>query len=199
MLHQRRLRGDGAILFNGPVNADVAANTRTRWLPLTGGRAIRDIEVSYRRRDNGRAGATVEIYGDYADGYLDPGGEGARNPRYNGWVPMGSRTTALRVGFDQLDFQLGPNKGGFRKLRVDARERAITLREVRVVYATGEDEIITIDSARQRVAAGASFGPIDLRGGSRQVRSVILKSRSRFLDSEARGRDAAVIEVWGQH
>ena len=49
------------------------------------------------------------------------------------------------------------------------------------------------------LAAGASFGPIDLRGNSRLVKAVILKTRSRFLDSEVRGRDAAVVEVWGQH
>ena len=182
-----------------PVDTDLTANARTRWLPISGDRIIRDIEVGLRRRDAGRGEATIEIYGDHADGYLDPGGEGARVPRTNGWVPMGAKTAALRAGFDQLEFSIGRNKGGFKKLRIDAKERAITLREVRVVYGTGEDEIISIDSARQRVAAGASFGPIDLRGNSRLVKAVILKTRSRFLDSEVRGRDAAVVEVWGQH
>lgn len=182
-----------------PVDVDISANSRTRWLPISGDRAIRDITLAYRRRDGGRGAATIEIYGEHAAGYLDPGGEGANLARYNGWVPMGARTTALRVGFDQVEFQIGGNKGGFKKLRVDAKERAITLREVRVVYGTGEDEIITIDTSRQKIAAGASFGPIDLRGSSRPVKQVILKTRSRFLDSEARARDAAIVEVWGLH
>lgn len=181
------------------VNADLAANNRTAWLPVAGDRAVRDIEVSYHRRDGARNAATIEIYGEHGDGYLDPGGEGARLARYSGWVPLAAKTTALRIGFDHLEFQIGRNKGGFKKLRVDAKDRAITLREVRVVYATGEDEIFTIDSSRQRIAAGASFGPIDLRGSSRPIRSLILKTRSRFLDSEARGKDAAIVEVWGQH
>jgi hypothetical protein len=182
-----------------PIDADISASGRTRWLAITGDRIVRDIEVTYRRRDNGRNAATIEVFGEHATGYLDPGGEGARITRYNGWVPMGARTAALRVGFDQLEFEIGRNKGGFKKLRIDAKDRAITLREVRVVYVSGEDEIFAIDTTRQRVAAGASFGPIDVRGGTRPVKSVILKTRSRFLDSEARGRDAAVVEVWGQH
>ena len=168
-------------------------------MPVAADRMLRDVEVSYRRRDGARGAATVEVYGEHGDGYLDPGGEGARLVRYSGWVPLGAKTSALRIGFDQLDFQIGRNKGGFKKLRVDAKDRAITLREVRVVYATGEDEIFTIDSARQRIAAGASFGPIDLRGSSRPIKGLILKTRSRFLDSEARGKDAAIVEVWGQH
>ena len=181
------------------LNADVPANSRTAWLPVSADRVVRDVEVSYRRRDGARGAATVEIYGEHGDGYLDPGGEGARLARYSGWVPLGAKTSALRIGFDQLDFQIGRNKGGFKKLRVDAKDRAITLREVRVVYASGEDEIFTIDSTRQRIAAGASFGPIDLRGSSRPIKGLILKTRSRFLDSEARGKDAAIVEVWGQH
>ena len=181
------------------LNADVTANNRTAWLPVAGDRVVRGIEVSYHRRDGARNAATVEIYGEHGDGYLDPGGEGARLVRYSGWVPLAAKTTALRVGSDQLEFQIGRNKGGFKKLRVDAKDRAITLREVRVVYATGEDEIFTIDSTRQRIAAGASFGPIELRGSSRAIKGLILKTRSRFLDSEARAKDAAIVEVWGQH
>jgi hypothetical protein len=181
------------------MNTDVTANSRTVWLQVSPDRVVRDVEISYRSRDGARSAATVEIYGEHADGYLDPGGDGARLARYSGWVPLGAKTSALRIGFDQLDFQIGRNKGGFKKLRVDAKDRAITLREVRVVYATGEDEIFTIDSTRQRIAAGASFGPIDLRGSSRPIKSLILKTRSRFLDSETRGKDAAIVEVWGQH
>ena len=155
--------------------------------------------MSYGRRDGARAPATVEIYGEPGDGYLDPGGEATRMARYGGWVPLGAKTSALRNGHDQFDFQIGRNKGGFRKLRVDAKERAITLREVRVIYATGEDEVFAIDSSHQRIAAGASFGPIALRGSSRAIKGLVLKTRSKFLDSDTRGKDSAIVEVWGQH
>lgn len=180
-------------------DAEVAANTRSAWIPIPSRHAIREIEIAQRHVDDRRHPPTVEVYGEHAEGYLDPDGDGARLVRYSGWVPLGARTAALRIGFDHLDFQVGPNKGGFRKLRIDAKGRAVTLREVRVVYTSGDDEVVAIDSARQRLAAGASFGPIELRGHARPIKSLILKTRSRFLDSEARGRDAAIVEVWAQH
>lgn len=180
------------------LEMDVAANTRTPWLPVSSDRVVREIALTYRGRGPARSMPTVEIYGDLAEGYLDPAGDGSRSARTNGWVPLGAKSVALRQGVDQLDVQIARNRGGFKRLRVDAKERAITLREVRVIYATGEDEIITIDNARQRIAAGASFGPIELRGGSRAVKDVILKTRSRLLESEVRGRDATIVEIWGQ-
>ena len=60
------------------------------------------------------------------------------------------------------------------------------------------DEIITITNARQKISAGASFGPIELRGNSRPIQKIILRTRARFLESEAQGRDATIVEVWGQ-
>lgn len=181
------------------LGSEIPAGGGSAWIAVSGDRPIRQVGVTYSRRAAPRNAGALELFGEFVPGYLDPGGEGARDPRHNGWVTLGASTTALRVGFDQIELPIPDNKGGFKKLRVDVKDRAITLREVRVVYGTGEDEIITIDSARQKISAGASFGPIDLRGGTRLVKRIVLKSRSRFLDSEARGRDAAIVEVWGQH
>ena len=92
---------------------------------------------------------------------------------------------------------VGSNEGGFRRIRVTVRDRAITLNEVKVVYTDGEEEIVPV---RTRVDAGGTYGPIDLRGKRRQsIDHIEAKYRSRFFDSSAKGKGSAIVEIWGQH
>ena len=52
---------------------------------------------------------------------------------------------------------------------------------------------------KTKVEAGASYGPIDLKGGTRAIKEIRAKYRSRFLDKAAVGKGAAIVEVWGRH
>ncbi|HET6391133.1 DUF2541 domain-containing protein [Hyphomicrobium sp.] len=176
------------------VNADIPKNSRTNWIDLRGDRFIREIQLVYRSRPNFSGQARIEVFGQYAPGWLGPQGEGRK---YNqGWVLLGAQTAGF-IGFDNDIIPVGSNEGGFRRLRITVRDRAITLNEVKVVYADGEEETIPV---RTRVDAGGSYGPIDLRGRRRQaVDHVEAKYRSRFFDSSAKGKGAAIVEVWGQH
>lgn len=176
------------------VNANVPKNSRTNWIDLKGDRFIKEIQLVYRSRPSFRGQARVEVFGRYAPGWLGPNGEGRK---YNqGWVLLGAQTAGF-VGFDKDVIPVGSNEGGFKRIRVTVRDRAITLNEVKVIYTDGTDETIPV---RTRVDAGGTYGPIDLKGQRRTaIDRIEAKYRSRFFDSSARGKGSAIVEVWGQH
>ncbi len=176
------------------VNADIPKNSRTNWIDLKGDRFIKEIQMVYRSKPSFKGQARIEVFGQYADGWLGPQGEGRK---YNqGWVLLGAQTAGF-VGFDKDVIPVGRNEGGFRKIRVTVRDRAITLNEVKVIYADNTDDIIPV---RTRVDAGGTYGPVDLKGEKRvAIDRVEAKYRSRFFDASARGKGSAIVEVWAQH
>jgi CBS domain-containing protein len=176
------------------VNADIPKNSRTNWIDLRGDRFIKEIQLVYRSRPSFNGQARIEVFGQYAPGWLGPNGEGRK---YNqGWVLLGAQTAGF-IGFDKDIIPIGSNEGGFRRIRVTVRDRAITLNEIKVIYADGEEETIPV---RTRVDAGGTFGPIELKGRRRQaIDHIEAKYRSRFFDSSARGKGSAIVEIWGQH
>lgn len=176
------------------VNADIPKNSRTNWIPVKAERFIREIQLIYRSRPSFSGQARIEVFGDYARGWLGPNGEGRK---YNqGWVLLGAQTAGF-VGFDRDVIPIGRNEGGFKRIRVNVRDRAITLNEIKVIYANGEETTVPV---RARVDAGSSYGPIDLSGERRRaIERIEAKYRSRFFDSSAAGKGSAVVEVWGQH
>ncbi len=179
------------------VDADIRANTRTSWLEIDGKKFIREIQMSYRSKPNFKGQARIEVTGQYADGWLGPNGEGKA---YNaGWVLLGAQTAGF-TGFDKDTINVGKNEGGFAKLRIVAKDRAITLREVRVVFFTGPDEVFTM---RERVDPGNPYGPLEFKSGRSAIKEIQAKYRSRFdlakgLKNLFEGTPA-VVEVWGQH
>jgi hypothetical protein len=175
------------------VNGELKQNTRTRWFTLKGDRFIKEIQLTYRSRPNFKGQARVEAYGEFAEGWLKPGGEGAKFNQ--GWVLLGAQTAGF-VGFDNDLIPVGRNEGGFKQIRVTAKDRAITLNELRVVYGSGAEDVIPI---KTKVEAGSTYGPIDLKGGTRTIKEIRAKYRSRFIDKSAIGRGAAIVEVWGKH
>jgi hypothetical protein len=179
------------------VDADVRANSRTNWLEVDGNKFIREIQMSYRSKPNFKGQARIEVTGQYADGWLGPTGEGKK---YNaGWVLLGAQTAGF-TGFDKDTITVGKNEGGFTKLRVVAKDRAITLREVRVVFFNGPDEVFTM---RERIDPGNPYGPLEFKGGRSAIKEIQAKYRSRFdlakgLKNLFEGTPA-VVEIWGQH
>jgi hypothetical protein len=175
------------------VDAEVKQNTKTRWFDLAGDRFISEIQFTYRSRPNFRGQARIEVYGDYADGWLGPYGEGRR---YNeGWVLLGAQPAGF-IGFDNDLIPVGRNEGGFRKVRVAVKDRDITLNELRVIYGNGKEDVLAIKS---KVEAGSTYGPLDLQGHTRTIKEIRAKYRSRFFDKDAIGKGAAIVEIWGQH
>jgi hypothetical protein len=178
------------------VDADIRANTRTSWLEVQGDKFIREIQMSYRSKPNFKGQARIEVTGQYADDWLGQNGEGKK---YNaGWVLLGAQTAGF-TGFDKDTITVGKNEGGFVKLRVVAKDRSITLKEVRVVFLNGPDEVFTM---RERVDPGNPYGPLEFKARS-AIKEIQAKYRSRFdlakgLKNLFEGTPA-VVEVWGQH
>ena len=112
------------------VNGEIKQNTRTRWFTLKGDRFIKEVQLTYRSRPNFKGQARVEVYGEFAEGWLKPGGEGAKFNQ--GWVLLGAQTAGF-IGFDNDLIPVGRNEGGFKAIRITAKDRAITLNELRVV------------------------------------------------------------------
>ena len=177
------------------VDADIPKNSRTNWIDLKGDRFIKEVQFTYRSKPDFKGQARIEVFGQYAQGWVGAQGEGRK---YNdGWVLLGAQTAGF-VGFDKDVIPIGRNEGGFRKLRVTVRDRAVTLNELRVVYADGSDEVISV---RARIDAGASFGPIDLNSETRKpIDHIEGKYRSRLFSPEGKAASSpSIIEIWAQH
>lgn len=175
------------------INADVPRNSRTGWIALRGDRFINEIQLVYRSRPNFNGRARIEIFGRYAPGWLGSNGEGSK---YNhGWLLLGAQSASF-VGVDKDIIPIARDEGGFRRLRVTVRDRAITLKEIKVIYGDGSDETIPI---RTRIDRGGTFGPIDLKGHHRQpIDRIEARYRSRVSGSSARGEGSAIVEIWGK-
>jgi hypothetical protein len=175
------------------VHAEIKQVTRTRWFRLGGDRFIKEIQLNYRARPNFKGQARVEVWGEFAEGWLGPQGEGHK---YNqGWVLLGAQTAGF-TGFENDLIPVGHNEGGFKRIRVAARDRAITVNELRVVYDSGQEDIVPVN---RKIEAGSTFGPISLRGvGTRAIKEIRAKYSARSNRWGA-GKGGAIVEVWGQH
>lgn len=182
------LNGDADTLA---VNAEIKQNSRTQWFKLKGDRFIREIQLLYRSKPSFKGQARVEVYGEFADGWLGPNGEGRK---YNkGWVLLGAQTAGT-VGFDRDVIPVGRNEGGFKRVRVTARNRTVTLKELRVIYGSGQEDVIPVNT---RLDPDGTYGPIDLKGGTRVIKEIQARYRSRIVFGKGKGR--SIVEVWGQH
>lgn len=175
------------------VNSEIKKNSRTDWLTLRGDRFIQEIQMSYRSKPSFRGQARIEVFGEFADGWLGPTGEGRK---YNqGWVLLGAQSAGF-IGFDDDVIAVGKNQGGFKSIRITVRERAITLNELRIVYANGQEQVVPV---KTRVEADSTYGPVDIDGSKRAIKEIKARYRSRFIDASAKGKGNAVVEVWAQH
>jgi len=179
------------------LDTDIKANAHSRWFDVDGGKFIHEIQLTYRAQPGIEGQARVEITGEYAKGWLAAAGEG--RTYHQGWVLLGAQTAGF-TGFDRDVINVGENEGGFRRLRIEAVDRAITLKEIRVKFASGPDEVFVM---RERVDPGKPYGPLDFKSGKAPIQSIIATYRSRFdlrkgLKSALDGRPA-VVQIWGQH
>lgn len=179
------------------VEADIKANAHSQWFAVDPSKFLEKIELTYRARPGLEGEARVEVTGEYANGWLAASGEG-RN-YHQGWVLLGAQTAGF-TGFDRDVISVGENEGGFSRLRVEAIDRAITLKEIRIKFASGPDEVFAM---RERVDPGKPHGPLEFKSGKAPIKSIIATYRSRFdlqkgLKSALNGRPA-VVQIWGQH
>ncbi len=120
------------------VNGDVGTDEPTPWLELKGDRFISEIAFVYPAQSR-RGKARLEIWGEYADSWFQPGsGTGAFATANNGWLYLGGQSplfVSIRrgLGFETDVVAVARNRG-FRSLRLDVKNRAITLNRIKVIY-----------------------------------------------------------------
>jgi hypothetical protein len=150
--------------------------------------------MTYRSRANFKGQARIEVYGQLARDWLGPKGRGRE---YNeGWVLLAAQTASrfLRTEVDTIP--VGRNEGLFKRVRVTVKDRALVFDRLHIVYGNNEEEEIPVKTT---VAANSTYGPIDLKGGSRVIKEIRARYRSAVVDTKAVGRGASVVEIWGQH
>lgn len=188
------------------VSAEVKKDSWTRWFNVKGDRFIKEVQLIYRARqdtqtgtkgkskDKGKTEARVEVYGEYADSWIGAQGEAVNFNK--GWVYLGGRHAlffSIRsgLGYEKETIPVGRNRGGFLNLRVDVKDRAITLNEMRIVYEDGTADTISV---KNKVDAGASFGPVKIK--PEPIKEIQVSYRSRILDG---GKGYAFVQFWAQH
>ncbi len=175
------------------ADAKIKRNRKTDWIDLNRDGFIKEFRLVYRSRPKFKGQARVEVFGEYKDGWLGPGGEGAKYN--NGWVLLGT-DTAGSVGFDRVKIPVGKNEGGFKELRVSVKDRDITMTRLAVVYEDGaKDEL---ETKRIKVAADEAFGPVAL-SKDLAIKEILGVWRSRALATSKRDRAYATVQVWGKH
>jgi len=189
------------------VGANVPANSRTRWFDLKGDRFIREIQLVYKSRPGFRGQARVEVYGEFAEGWFGKptttgseivhDSEAFKFGANRGWLYLGGQqpkffSVRKGVGYETDVISVARN-WGFNRVRLDVKDRAITLNRLTVVYGDGTTDTIPVG---QKVDGGSSFGPVQLK--RKPVREVQVSYRSRIFDNTAAGKGHAFVEFWAQ-
>ena len=110
-----------------------------------------------------------------------------------GYILLGTQKAGFTIDRNEIT-SVKSRDGGFRKFLVKVRDQAITLFEVRVVYDNGELDIIPAD--RAKLEAGSSFGPIDLKGGTRTIKEIRPTYRTRIFQEGGTAKGEATVEFW---
>jgi hypothetical protein len=93
----------------------------------------------------------------------------AVHAQHGRWERLGSSRVDGRVDHDNIS--VGIQDGRFRAIQLRVRHGDVEFIRVVVHYADGEPEQVSV---AQRIPAGGSTRPIDLRGNKRYLRSVEL-------------------------
>ncbi|MGD9785565.1 MAG: hypothetical protein AB7E80_06605 [Hyphomicrobiaceae bacterium] len=174
--------------YAGPIKS----GSVTQAMSLKGDRFIDNIEIVYKKRENFSGRATVEVWGEVAEKWIDEEAELFND----GWVKLTNGDAVGFVGFELDKSAVRTHRKGFRQVRVVTRNRDITLDYIELIFADGKSQ--KIDAGRKKVEPNVGYGPVAIEGGPRVIKEVESRYRSRFFDKEAKGNDRAVVEIWAK-
>jgi Protein of unknown function (DUF2541) len=98
------------------------------------------------------------------------------------WKRLGQKRVEQRAERDEID--VGADDGAFRQIKLEIDGADVQFARVRVVYASGADDDIEV---RDKIKRGGQTRAIDLKGGKRAIRKVVLVYKTeRGADRDAR-------------
>jgi hypothetical protein len=98
------------------------------------------------------------------------------------WKVLGEAKVAQRGEADEI--KVGSDEGVFKRIKLEVRGADVDFKKVTVVYASGEDDVLEV---RDKVKRGEQTRPIDLKGGNRAIKKVVLVYKTdRDADRDAR-------------
>ena len=92
----------------------------------------------------------------------------ALTPTHMKWVKLGERTVNHAVDRDEI--VVSAKKGVFRKIKLKVKRRKVTFRDVKVHFANGDVQDVTL---RRAIPAGGETRAIDLEGKNRVIKKVV--------------------------
>ncbi len=106
------------------------------------------------------------------------------------WELLGQRSVTDRADHDVIPVTAA--RGTFRALKIQVEDRAVQFRDVKVHFANGTTQDVTI---RKVIPAGGESRVIDIRGrGDRVVRSVEL-----WYDAQSLTGKQATVKLYGKN
>ncbi len=103
------------------------------------------------------------------------------------WELLGTRTVERRTDRDEI--KVKAKEGTFRAIKLRVRRRGIELKDLKVHFGNGEVHDVLV---RRFIPAGGQTRDIDLPGGARAIEKVVF-----YYQTRGRGRQRAVVELWG--
>jgi len=111
-------------------------------------------------------------------------------------APAANRDDWKRLGQKEVDHKaerdeiiVGADEGTFKRIKLEVNKSDVEFINVRVVYASGDDENLDI---RQKIKAGGETRAINLDGRNRLIRKVIFAYRT-----DRGERKRAVVVLYG--
>jgi hypothetical protein len=109
------------------------------------------------------------------------------------WILLGSKSVSLSADRDVVSAR---GEGTFSRIRLCVRQRAVRFHDLDVVFGNGAPQDLQIRSV---IGPGDCTRAIDIRGGRRLIRQVVLtyQSVNAYGTGSAFGPQA-IVEVYGQ-
>lgn len=191
------------------VEANIPANARTKWFALNGDRFIKEIQLVYRSKPSFRGQARVEVYGEYAEGWFSPmpsntrpgqisySGEAFKHSANRGWLYLGGQqpkfiSVKKGLGYETDTVMVHRNRG-FNRIRLDVKDRAITLNELKIIYSDQSADLLKVGKA---IEAGSGYTVPTLK--AKPIKEIEVSYRSRIFDRKATSSSYAFVEFWAQ-
>jgi hypothetical protein len=176
-----------------PVGRPFGTGDRTPDIVLERDTFISEMQFALAPLLAGRA--VIDVHGTYADGWTGDAGESKTYTA--GWVMLGlRRATRDHLARDSGvpdDTRIAPGLGRFKKLRFTARDGAMTLGVVTVLFDDGERLVLPVGQTLERDQTSQPVS-IEDPGRARGIAAITLPPASRI----AAKRDGYV-EIWGQN